>query len=54
MSAKTTSRKILPQEKRVDLIGVLKNRFEKNKNRHKGLEWTKIQAKLEMNIEKLW
>lgn len=35
------------------LLSVLKNRFEKNKNRHKGLEWTAIQAKLEANPEKL-
>ncbi len=32
----------------------LKDRFEKNINRHKGLEWNKIQAKLESNHEKLW
>jgi hypothetical protein len=32
----------------------LKTRFEKNMSRHKGLEWAKIQAKLESNNEKLW
>jgi hypothetical protein len=32
----------------------LKARFEKNMNRHKGLEWAKVQAKLEANAEKLW
>jgi hypothetical protein len=32
----------------------LKARFEKNMNRHKGLEWAKVQAKLEANTEKLW
>jgi hypothetical protein len=32
----------------------LKARFEKNMNRHKGLEWAKVQAKLEANVEKLW
>lgn len=37
-----------------ELLSVLKARFEKNMNRHKGLEWTKIQAKLEANPEKLW
>jgi len=36
------------------LIGALKSRFEKNMNRHKGLEWTKIKAKLEANPEGLW
>lgn len=37
-----------------DLLLVLKTRFEKNMNRHEGLEWTKVQAKLEANTEKLW
>ena len=36
-----------------ELFGTLKARFEKNMNRHKGLEWTKVQAKLEANPEKL-
>ena len=37
-----------------ELLKVLKARFEKNKNRHKGLEWDKIEARLEANPEKLW
>ena len=37
-----------------ELIGVLKARFENNMNRHKGIEWAKVQAKLEANTEKLW
>jgi len=36
------------------LLRTLKARFEKNMNRHQGLEWTKVQAKLEANAEKLW
>ena len=36
-----------------ELIKVLKTRFEKNMNRHKGIEWAKVQAKLEANPEKL-
>ena len=36
------------------LLRALKARFEKNMNRHKGLEWAKVQAKLEDNTEKLW
>jgi hypothetical protein len=44
----------LSPEQREELLGVLKARFEKNMNRHKGLEWTKVQAKLEANTEKLW
>ena len=41
-------------EHREELLRALKVRFEKNMNRHKGLEWAKIQAKLEANAEKLW
>ena len=37
-----------------ELLRTLKARFEKNMNRHKGLEWAKVQAKLEANTEKLW
>ena len=36
-----------------ELLSTLKARFEKNMNRHKGLEWAKVQAKLEANPEKL-
>lgn len=39
---------------RKELIGTLKARFEKNMNRHIGLEWSKVQAKLEANVDKLW
>ena len=38
----------------VALLRALKARFEKNMNRHKGLEWAKVQAKLEVDTEKLW
>lgn len=44
----------LPAEQRFTLLKVLKARFEKNMARHKGLEWAKIQAKLEDNTKKLW
>src|SRR5258707_14439326 len=47
-------KKDLSPEQREDLLGALKARFEKNMNRHKGLEWAKVQAKLKTNIEKLW
>lgn len=36
------------------LLKTLQNRFEKNMNRHKNIEWTKVQARLEVNPEKLW
>jgi hypothetical protein len=44
----------LSAEQREELLRTLKARFEKNMNRHKGLEWAKVQAKLEANTEKLW
>ena len=44
----------LSPAQREELLGVLKARFEKNMGRHKGLEWSKVQAKLEANAEKLW
>jgi hypothetical protein len=44
----------LSAEQREDLLRTLKARFEENMNRHKGLEWVKVQAKLEANTEKLW
>src|SRR4026207_2097889 len=46
--------KDIKAKKREELLRALKARFEKNMNRHKGLEWAKVQAKLEANIEKLW
>ena len=41
-------------EQRDELLGTLKARFEKNRNRHKELEWAKVQARLEANPENLW
>ena len=49
-----SNKKDLSPEQREDLLGALKARFEKNMNRHKGLEWATVQAKLEANTEKLW
>src|SRR3981189_2635025 len=46
--------KDLSPEQRKELLRELKARFENNMNRHKGLEWAKVQAKLEANAEKLW
>jgi hypothetical protein len=43
----------MPPKQHQELLGILKTRFEKNVNRHKGLEWAKVQAKLEANPEKL-
>lgn len=44
----------LSLKQREELLKTLKTRFEKNVNRHKDLEWAKVQAKLETNIHKLW
>lgn len=48
------NKKLLSTEQREELLKTLKVRFEKNKNRHKGLEWDKVQAKLDAHPEKLW
>ncbi len=49
-----SNKKELSPKQREELLRTLKARFEKNMNRHKGLEWAKVQAKLEANPEKLW
>src|SRR5215468_6413456 len=56
----TTARNINGNKKNLspgqgeELLQALKARFEKNMNRHKGLEWAKVQARLEANANKLW
>ncbi|WP_259416624.1 DUF4256 domain-containing protein [Bacillus toyonensis] len=50
----TENKNVLPVEQREELFKVLKARFEKNMNRHEGLEWVKVEAKLDVNAEKLW
>jgi hypothetical protein len=49
-----STKKELSPKQREELLRTLQARFEKNMNRHKGLEWTKIQARLEASAEKLW
>ena len=49
----STKKELLP-EQCDELLKTLKTRFEKNMNRHKGLEWATVEAKLELNSEKLW
>ena len=46
-------KELLPKQ-RDELLKVLKTRFEKNRNRHKSIEWPRVLAKLAGNIEKLW
>jgi hypothetical protein len=48
-----TNKALSPKE-REELLGVLKARFEKHMNRHQGLDWANVRAKLETNTEKLW
>ena len=47
-------KKVLPPEDIEKLLNTLKSRFEKNPNRHQGIDWGKVQAKLGDNMEKLW
>ena len=54
MNTMNSNKKGLSPEQREELLRALKARFEKNINRHKNLEWAKVQAKLEANTEKLW
>jgi hypothetical protein len=48
------SNQTLSKQQREELLKALQSRFEKNMNRHKGLEWAKVQGKLEAKAEKLW
>src|SRR5271156_3126302 len=49
-----STKKELTRDQREQLLRTVKARFEKNMNRHQGLEWAKVQARLEANAEKLW
>ena len=51
--AKTTKKELSPAQ-REELLSTLKTRFEKNSSRHKGLDWTNVQTRLEAHPEKLW
>lgn len=47
-------KKVLTTNEQDEILSTLEKRFEKNKNRHKDLDWAKIEAKLKANPEKLW
>lgn len=51
---KESNKKELSLEQREELLQTLKDRFENNMNRHKGLEWANVQERLDANTEKLW
>lgn len=48
------AKKHISTDQQEQLFNTLKLRFEKNMNRHKGIKWEDVQAKLEANTEKLW
>jgi hypothetical protein len=48
------NKKKLSADERAELLNTLKARFEKNMNRHKGLDWAGVQARLEGDAKKLW
>ena len=54
MSKINSNKKKLSPGQHKELLSILKARFEKNMHRHKGIEWAKVETKLEANPEKLW
>jgi hypothetical protein len=54
MKSTKSKKKELSSQQRAEVLLILKARFEKNLIRHKGIEWSKVQAKLEVEAEKLW
>ncbi|GAB4327134.1 MAG: DUF4256 domain-containing protein [Dehalococcoidia bacterium] len=54
MKKKIANRRNLPPALQRKLLGILKDRFERNAGRHPGLRWDAVQARLEAHIEKLW
>jgi hypothetical protein len=54
MNNSTSNKKQLSPKQRDELLAALKARFERNLNRHKGLNWAKVEARLEADAEKLW
>ncbi len=54
MNRMTQQKKTLSRSEQAELLSVLKARFDKHVSRHQGLDWVKVQAKLEANTDKLW
>jgi hypothetical protein len=54
MNNMKSNKKELSPKQREELLTALKARFEKNMNRHKGLDWAKVQARVEANAGRLW
>jgi Protein of unknown function (DUF4256) len=53
MNTMARNKKTLAPKEHEELLGVLKARFEKNMNRHQGIEWSNVQARLDANTAKL-
>lgn len=54
MTKKSISKNELSAKQQEQLLSILKARFDKNTNRHKDLEWPKVESRLKANMEKLW
>ena len=54
MKNTSSNKKTLSSKQIEDLFKILKTRFEKNMNRHKTIEWAKVEAKLKKNTDKIW
>lgn len=54
MPQRPASQKTPLPKQREELLRTLEVRFEQNRDRHKGLEWAKVQARLEANADKIW
>jgi len=54
MTQNKAGKNLLSAKQKEELLKMLKDRFENNMNRHKGLVWDKVQSKLEANPDKLW
>lgn len=50
----TSNKRVLSKEQREEILKILKLRFEENMNRHAGIEWYNVQAKLDSDSDKLW
>lgn len=54
MAKSNSSKKTLSAKQHAELFKILEARFEKHMNRHQGLDWEQVQARLEANPDKLW
>ena len=50
----STNNRALPAQRQEELLSILQTRFNKHSNRHTGMEWADVHARLQANAEKLW